>query len=176
MVDKKTTVKRKCEWEQLWDIDEEEGREIRRGSFSFLILQSASPPPPHVILLVTPHKRGVVCVVIWLNQGWAVAAGSWALATYVLQLQPELWRLGNGSQPNYSEWLPVCWCFSDGDRCVRTIRGGGPFLIGLPNSFSAWEQRERAIWLVGEKRDVSWFGKSEPMPEMGEVAPMVHCM
>lgn len=83
-------MKRKCEWEQLWDIDEEEGREIRRGSFSFLILQSASPPPPHVILLVTPHKRGVVCVVIWLNQGWAVAAGSWALATYVLQLQPEL--------------------------------------------------------------------------------------
>lgn len=64
------------------------GREGDQGEFfSFLILQSASPPPPHGILLVTPHKRGVVCVVIWPNQGWA---GSWALATYVLQLQPEL--------------------------------------------------------------------------------------
>lgn len=82
-------MKRKCEWEQLWDIDEEEGREIR-GSFFFFKFAVRRSPPPHVILLVTPHKRGVVCVVIWPNQGWAVAAGSWALATYVLQLQPEL--------------------------------------------------------------------------------------
>lgn len=70
-------MKRKCEWERFWDVDKEEGRE--RGG-SFLILQSASEE----------GREGVACVEVWVSQGWAVAAGSWALTTYVLQPQPEL--------------------------------------------------------------------------------------
>lgn len=54
------------------------------GVFNFAV----TPP---IILLVTPISgEGVACVEVWVSQGWAVAAGSWALTTYVLQLQPEL--------------------------------------------------------------------------------------
>lgn len=40
-----------------------------------------------------PHQRGVAFVEIWLNQGWAVAAGSWALTT-----------LSSSSSLNYEGW------------------------------------------------------------------------
>lgn len=50
--------------------------------------------------------------------------------------------------------------------------GGGPFLIGLPLSFFAWEQAEIEIWLVGKKRDVSWFGEAELVESQRQV--MLH--
>lgn len=133
---------------------------------SFLILQSTSPL---VILLGRRERRGAREWSV-LRFWWAVAAGSWAL-THVLQLQPELWNLGNGSQPNYNDWLPVRWHFSDGDCRVWRIRreGGGSLLIGLPLPFFAWEQPEIEIWLVGEKRDVSWFGEAELVESQRQV-------
>lgn len=88
-----SAVKRKCEWERFWDVDKEEGREIGGGEF-LICSQPASPtplPPPHPPLMILLERgEGVACVEVWVRQGWAVAAGSWALTTYVLQLQPEL--------------------------------------------------------------------------------------
>lgn len=94
--------------------------------------------------------EGVACVEVWVSQWWAVAAGSWALTTYILQLQPELWRLGNGSRANYNDWLPVCWHFSDGDCRVEDTRGRrravshwlSSFLLLHENS-----QRLKSDWL-----------------------------
>lgn len=137
------------------------------GGGSFLILQSASKE----------GREGVACVEVWVSQGWAVAAGSWALTTYVLQPQPELWRLGNGSQPNYNDWLPVRWHFSDGDCRVCRIRGerGGPFLIGFSLFFLC--MRTAGDWdLIGwrEKRCfMIWRGRAGEKPETGDVALMV---
>lgn len=66
------------------------GREGDQGEF--LILQSARPPTSYNSV-GHPHQRGVACVEIWLNQGWAVAAGSWALTT-----------LSSSSSLNYEGW------------------------------------------------------------------------
>lgn len=80
-----------------------------------------SPPPHHLHHLYnfSPIAEGVACV------GFLWSSCSWDLAPKVLQLQPELWRLGNGSEPNYNDWLPVCWHFSDGDCWVCWIQGEG---------------------------------------------------
>ena len=136
------------------------GREGDQGEFfNLAVCQS----PTSYNSAGHPHQRGVACV-IWLNQGWAVAAGSWVLTT-----------VSSSSSLNYEGWakaaslITVSDCPSVGvsqtaiAACAWYEEKKGPFLIGLPNSFSAWEQRENMIRLVGEKRDVSWFGKSEPM-------------
>lgn len=160
---KLTAVRTKWEWEQFWGIDKE-------GDGGILNLQSASSPlffplvPP---LSAEGEKRGEGMNLHWGSgePGWAVAAGSWALTTYVLQ--PELWGLRNGSPPNYIDWLPIRWHFLDGDCLVCVCvwggvrrEGGGPFLLGHPLSFFASEQPEVEMWLVGGKSNVSWFGEA----------------
>lgn len=83
-------------------------RNKRSGAGRGAIMQSIIPLLIWLLLLPTPHhreqKREWPCVEVWVIQRRAVAAGgSWSLATCVLELQPEILRLGNGSKPNYSD-------------------------------------------------------------------------
>lgn len=132
------------------------------------------------------------CTEVRMRQWWAVAFSSWALTSPVLQLQSELWRLGNGSQPNYNDWLPVCWRFSDSvyhgsgyQRCVCVCmgghgvgdvgRGGNFSLVFSSHSLLENRRRLRSDWLarIETSRDLATLSWWES--ETGDVAMMVSC-
>lgn len=159
------------------------GREKDEGG----VFNVAVSQPAPLIILVPPKvsadreegEKGVACVEVWVSQGWAMAADSWAFATYVLQLQPELWSLGNGSQPNYNESLPIRWHFSYGDCRVCRIQGeGGRAISHWPSLFFLCMRTAREWDLIGWRRKrcfMIWRGRAGGKLETGDVALMVQC-